>query len=31
MKRKLKEDKMVSKKIKTSQELVPYLMYENPT
>ena len=31
MKRKRKEDKMVSKKIKTSQELVPYLMYENPT
>ena len=29
MKRKRKEDKMFSKKIKTSQ--VPYLMYENPT
>ena len=31
MKRKRKEDKMFSKKIKTSRELVPYLMYENPT
>ena len=29
MKRKRKEDKMFSKKLKTSQ--VPYLMYENPT